>query len=67
MPKTLLEDLSSLSNVCFNAEKKLPMWDSTHSHPITDPEEIRRRLYRLRCEIGTIRSLVDLWKVDYGS
>lgn len=49
---TLRDDLEELSHSCFLIEDKLPhKWSSEEP---TDASDIRRRLYCIRVELGSI-------------
>lgn len=61
----LIEELEELSMSCFAIEKKLPSFAMRSE--TTEAMEFRRRLFRLRIEIGDAIEYAKHQKIEYES
>jgi hypothetical protein len=63
--KELLKEIRSLQGRCFYVEAKLPYETSKHDTKKEFMAEMRRRLYVVRCSLGSIeKTLLDERNVD---
>ena len=47
-----VQDLERLATQCFNLETQLPLWKV--SEEPSSEAELRRELYKIRCDLGAI-------------